>query len=144
MKLEDIVKKATELEGTVEWTLTDAVKSPAISWEILDLLIKEEAVITEIVGKANKTWRTNYSTIKEMANLRKKMLKYAKTDTDDTYSSYYYEIADVLNTYAANVILNMYEVDDTIIAKACELKEEARKAKADNLAKARASRKKGK
>ena len=140
MKLEELISEAAEIEGAPEWTLTEAVRNPEIAWEIINLLIRDDKFITEIVGKSKDKFRTNVSTIKEMSALRKKIVKYADGDYADDYKAFYKELRDVLDTYAAKVLLDMYKEDETVIQKASELKVVKKKATAARLEKARAAR----
>ena len=140
MKLEELISEAAEIEGAPEWTLTEAVRNPEIAWEIINLLIRDDKFITEIVGKRKDKFRTNVSSIKDMAATRKKIMKYVESDYADDYKAFYKELADVFDTYAAKVLLDMYREDETIIQKASELKAAKKQATAARLEKARAAR----
>ena len=141
MKLEELVNEAAAIEGKSEWTLTEAIRNPKIAWEIITLISKDENFIVTLVGRDKKDKpRTDVATIKQMAAMYKKVIKFAETDNDDGYKAFYTELADTFNTYAAKVLLDMYKVDDTIIQQASEIKAAKKKATAERLEKARAAR----
>lgn len=142
ISIDALVAKAAEIEKRSTWTLTDAMKNPELAWNIIDILIKEDAVITEVVGKVNEnTFRTNISTVKAMKTARKNVKNFAGHDYSDAYGEFYKDLLNTLDAYGCQVLMDMYQEDEEIIQKAEAIDKRKRQERSDILKAARAAKK---